>query len=82
VSNFFHIGEVANVTGTVWVLAGQLTAPNANPLAIGNNGIGNLALSNGTALASNIQVSAGTTSRGTLTIAGGTFTDSGSAPCH
>jgi hypothetical protein len=65
-------GPVA--TGAVWITSGQLTMVN-QPAIIGNSGVGQMTISNGTVTAADMFV--GTSNPGTLTLAGGTLTVNG-----
>ncbi len=67
------VGNDPNANGAVWVTGGQLTVT-AGTVRVGNNGVGQMTVSNGTWLARTVNVAAngGTTGRGTLTVAGGT----------
>ncbi len=65
-------GSVFVTTGAVWVTGGQLVVTNDVTL-IGSNRVGQMTVSNGVWLASNVVVGAATVqSLGTLTVAGGT----------
>jgi len=73
-----HLGlDVASVisTGVVWISGGVLTVTNLYSI-IGNSGVGQMTMSNGTVTAADVVVgnSANPTSFGTLTLAGGTLT--------
>jgi len=63
-------GPVA--TGAVWITSGQLTMVN-QPAIIGNSGVGQMTISNGTVTAATVIVGNGS-NPGTLTMAGGTMT--------
>jgi T5SS/PEP-CTERM-associated repeat protein len=75
-----RIGEFSGDTGTVWVTGGQLSVTNnldisilgSNRTVVGNSGIGQLTVSNGTFLARELYVGTNTGSQGTFTVAGGT----------
>jgi hypothetical protein len=62
-------------TGAVWITGGQLTVTN-DYCIIGNSGVGQMSISNGTVTAADVFVgnSSNPTSSGTLTLAGGTLT--------
>jgi hypothetical protein len=63
----------AGSTGTVWMSGGQLIVTNSgNGIGIGDNGVGQMTISNGTCQTPSIYVAYTSTSRGTLTVAGGT----------
>jgi adhesin HecA-like repeat protein len=70
-----HLGlDVASViaTGAVWITGGQLTMTNSYSI-IGNSGVGQMSISNGTVTAADVIV-ANSSNPGTLTLAGGTLT--------
>ncbi len=66
-----RIGRDLATTGNVWVTAGQLTVTN-DEIRVGNEGHGQLTLSNGTVQAAGQRVAFSSGAAGTLTIAGGT----------
>ena len=59
-------------TGAVWIAGGQLTMTN-NYSIIGNSGVGQMTISNGTVMAGSMVVGNGS-NPGSLTVAGGTMT--------
>jgi T5SS/PEP-CTERM-associated repeat protein len=66
------LGDESVSTGSVWVSDGQLIiGTNDYLMTIGNNGVGQLILSNGQLAASYVIVASGPASHGTLMIAGG-----------
>jgi T5SS/PEP-CTERM-associated repeat protein len=69
-------GAAAGRTGTVWVTGGQLIVTN-NDLRVGESGIGQLTVSNGTVQSRLFKLGYNAGSAGTLTIAGGTNVTSG-----
>jgi hypothetical protein len=72
------LGTISS-TGAVWVVGSQARLVLTNTfLTIGSLGSGQLTVSNGTMLASNITVGAQASSRGTFTIAGGSVTNDAS----
>src|SRR5205823_4129212 len=66
----FDVGENAGSTGAVWVTGGLLMATNDNEI-VGLSGVGQMTLSNGVVRFHSLTV--GDFNRGTLTIAGGTY---------
>jgi hypothetical protein len=67
------LGDEDGSTGSVWVSDGQLiSGTNDYLMTIGNNGVGQLILSNGQLAAAYVVVASGPTSQGALMIAGGT----------
>jgi len=64
----FWMGEFRNVTGTVWITGGHLTATNA-VVGVGMGGVGRMSVSNGTVLASTVYVGYTNSCQGTLTVA-------------
>ena len=69
------LGDESGSTGSVWVSDGQLViGTNDYLMTIGNNGVGQLTLSNGQVMASYVIVANGPGSRGILKVAGGTGT--------
>jgi fibronectin-binding autotransporter adhesin len=66
-----EIGSFFNATGAVWVTGGRLVGTNDNT-RIGQNGTGQMTVSNGTWLARGVFLGGNTTALGTLTVAGGT----------
>ncbi len=75
-ANAFSIGPVAGSTGSVWLTGGQLIVTNSDT-DVGLAGDGRMSVSNGTMLCSNVVVGSVGGSQGTLTIAGGITTLSG-----
>ncbi len=72
-SGTMFVGYNANSTGTVWVTGGQLVTTNGfTGTRIGEFGVGQMTVSNGTFVSSGMQVGANSGGRGTLTVAGGT----------
>lgn len=74
-SSNLTVGDQAGATGAVWMTGGQLVVTNANASAfVGNSGIGQMTVSNGTVLSTLIRVGNLSGSRGTLTmtVPGGT----------
>jgi T5SS/PEP-CTERM-associated repeat protein len=72
-----RLGNDLGATGTVWVTSGQLMLTNLNSTRIGDSGVGQMTVSNGTLQAGEIRVGNGDATTfpaavGTLTIAGGT----------
>lgn len=78
VPEHLSLGEDAGSTGLVWVTGGQLILTNGFLTTIGGNGVGQLVLSNAQILASDVAVADGLATHGTLTMAGGACTLSGS----
>ena len=76
VSSFMVIGQIVGSTGSVWMTNGQFSMTNL-PTAVGNSGMGQLTLSNGTIQASTISVGNTGGPGGTLTMSGGTLTLNG-----
>lgn len=76
-SSGLQIGVSTNAIGAVWLTGGQLTM-NHGETDIGINGVGQMAVSNGTWLVGDIAVGANAGSQGTLTVAGGTNVLTGS----
>ncbi|HVM60466.1 MAG TPA: hypothetical protein VMV72_06310 [Verrucomicrobiae bacterium] len=71
------LGRVTGATGTVWVTGGQLSSMNTNGLIaieVGNGGMGQMTVSNGTVVAGQIMAGCQDGGLGTLTVAGGTVT--------
>jgi hypothetical protein len=69
------LGDENGSTGSVWVSDGQLiNGTNDYLVTIGNNGMGQLILSNGQLAAAYVVVASGPASQGALMIAGGTGT--------
>jgi hypothetical protein len=67
------LGDENGATGSVWVSDGQLiVGTNDYLVTIGNNGVGQLILSNGQLAAAYVVVASGPGSLGTLAIVGGT----------
>ena len=56
VASLLDIGELAGSTGVVWITGGDLEATNL-PTLIGNAGVGQMTISNGTVTASRVMVS-------------------------
>jgi hypothetical protein len=71
-SSFLEVGGYPSGTGTVWVTGGQLVVTN-DVTYVGNSGVGQLTISNGTVLANIVHVGNAAGSQGTLTIAGGSL---------
>ncbi len=65
------VGANMNSTGAVWLTGGQLTVAN-NQTVVGQSGVGQMAVTNGTWLALEAVVGDSGGSQGALTIAGGT----------
>jgi polygalacturonase len=72
-TTILEIGYKTGSTGSVWMTGGTLTIPNSTTF-VGDNGSGRMTVSNGTWLANRIAVGNSNSSRGTLTVAGGTNT--------
>jgi len=72
VSSLLEIGQLSGSTGSVWMSGGQLTAT-ALATTIGNQGVGQMSISNGIVAAANVVVG-NSSNPGTLTLAGGTLT--------
>ena len=72
-SNVFVVGNGTGSKGAVWVTGGLLVATN-NLIEIGNFGVGQMTISNGTVPALSVIVGRTAGSQGTLTVAGGTNT--------
>jgi hypothetical protein len=72
VSSLLEIGFAAGSTGSVWMSGGQLTAT-ALPTTIGNQGVGQMSVSNGIVTAADVFVG-NSSNPSTLTLAGGTLT--------
>src|SRR5260221_14017670 len=72
VLSLLHVGEFAGSTGVVWMTGGDLLATNLTTF-IGNDGVGQMTISNGTVTASRVVVS-NSSNPGTLSIQGGTLT--------
>ncbi len=70
VSTLLVIGQLPNSTGQVWIAGGAMVLSDL-PTLIGNLGVGQMVLSNGTVTASQMVVS--NSSAGTLSIQGGTL---------
>jgi T5SS/PEP-CTERM-associated repeat protein len=71
-SPLLHVGELAGSTGAVWIVGGDLLATNLTTF-IGNDGVGQMTISNGNVTASRVVVS-NSSNPGTLSIQGGTLT--------
>jgi T5SS/PEP-CTERM-associated repeat protein len=69
----FTVGDQANATGAVWVTGGNLVVTNNNSV-IGNSGVGQMIVSNGTMLGKWGYMGTSSGSLGALAIAGGTNT--------
>jgi T5SS/PEP-CTERM-associated repeat protein len=67
------IGSGASAAGAVWISGGLLTMTNDSTSVIGNQGVGQMTISNGTVLAAELDVAPGPGAAGTLTVAGGTL---------
>ncbi len=72
VSSLLEIGFASGSTGSVWMSGGQLTAT-ALATTIGNQGVGQMSISNGIAAMADVFVG-NSSNPGTLTLAGGTLT--------
>jgi hypothetical protein len=72
-SGSLTIGQISGATGAVWVTGGRFVAT-ASPFTVnvGNSGVGQMTVSNGTALCRFVNVGNNAGSSGTLTVAGGT----------
>ena len=68
---YMFVGYAGGATGALWLTGGRLVITNAIT-RIGNDGIGQMSISNGTWLARDVIVGFTTGARGTLTVAGGT----------
>jgi T5SS/PEP-CTERM-associated repeat protein len=71
VASLLHIGEFAGSTGVVWITGGDLLATNLTTF-IGNDGVGQMTISNGSVTVSRVVVS-NSSNPGTLSIQGGTL---------
>jgi thrombospondin type 3 repeat protein len=72
-SSSLEIALSGGAAGTLWLTGGQLNATNTT--IIGDNGVGQMTVSNGLWIGGNVNVSGGSSSsQGTLTIAGGSTT--------
>ncbi len=72
VVSLLHVGELAGSTGVVWITGGDLLATNLTTF-IGNDGVGQMTISNGNVTAARVVVS-NSSNPGTLSIQGGTLT--------
>jgi T5SS/PEP-CTERM-associated repeat protein len=72
ISSVLDIAVSANATGTVWMAGGQLTVTN-NVIGVGDRGVGQMTVSNGTCRTRTVDVGYAVGSEGTLTLAGGTI---------
>jgi hypothetical protein len=70
-SSFLSLAQDAGATGTFWMTGGQLVITN-NETAVGNLGVGQMTVSNGTWRARDVTVGFLAGSQGRLTVAGGT----------
>ncbi|HVM63125.1 MAG TPA: hypothetical protein VMV72_19860 [Verrucomicrobiae bacterium] len=70
-SGYLFDGYAGGSTGAIWVAGGRLVVTNSD-LRVGNNGVGQMAVSNGTCLARDVEVGFVAGANGTLTVAGGT----------
>src|SRR5579862_9249333 len=73
-SSSLNLGDDPNdptATGVVWVVNGQLVVTN-NSTQVGNFGVGQMTVSNGTFMAQSVNVGLNAGALGTLTVAGGT----------
>jgi large repetitive protein len=71
-TSYLEIGQSLGSTGSVWMSGGQLTAT-AETSTIGNQGVGQMSISNGIVTMADVVVG-NTSNPGTLTLAGGTLT--------
>jgi hypothetical protein len=67
-----HLGSPMS-TGAVWITGGQLTMVSQTAI-IGNSGVGQMTMSNGTVTATSVIVGNNGSNPGTLTVAGGAMT--------
>ena len=67
------LGDCSGATGAVWMTGGQLIVTN-RPTIIGHLGDGQVTVSNGTLLASDLRLASENGAAGSLTAAGGTLT--------
>jgi len=74
-----RVGDLAGAMGQVWVTGGLMNNSNAFTF-VGNNGTGQMTVSNGTALLGGTVVGESAGSQGSLTVAGGTVTLAGFFP--
>jgi T5SS/PEP-CTERM-associated repeat protein len=72
-SSSLYVGLSTNTMGIVWVTGGQLIVTNGGTV-VGDNGVGQMTVSNGAVLARGVLVGYNSGSQGTLTIAGGQLT--------
>ncbi len=70
-NSMVFVGGTGNATGAIWMTGGRLVVTNAT-IRIGNGGVGQMTISNGTWLATNVILGSFGGSQGTLTVAGGT----------
>ncbi len=70
-SSFLSLAQNPGSTGTFWMTGGQLVITN-NETAVGNRGVGQMTVSNGTWHARDVIVGYLSGAQGTLTVAGGT----------
>jgi hypothetical protein len=67
--------EVTPSVGAVWINGGQLTITNSSIYSIiGNSGVGQMTMSNGTVTAATVVVGNNSSNPGTVTVAGGAMT--------
>ncbi len=72
-SSLLDIGGMSGSTGDVWISGGQLTATTLTT-AIGDQGVGQMSISNGIVTMADVKVAANSSNPCTLTLAGGTLT--------
>jgi hypothetical protein len=77
ISAFFAVGYDADAGGTVWVTGGQLNISNITT-EVGDRGIGQMIVSNGTVLAQTMYIGRYGGSRATLNVLGGVLSASSS----
>ncbi|HTS17496.1 MAG TPA: hypothetical protein VMP11_07980 [Verrucomicrobiae bacterium] len=70
-AGYLFEGYAAGSTGAVWLTGGRLVVTNSD-MRVGNNGVGQMAVSNGNWLARDVEVGFVAGANGTLTVAGGT----------
>lgn len=75
ISFILDVGLRTNATGAVWMSSGQLLVTNAGiGVALGDSGVGQMTISNGTVQTPSLVLGYTSTSQGTLTVADGTVT--------